>query len=59
MTGTRAGLVSIAVLVALALTGVAARAQLQVPDFKSNQPTPRMANGHPDFSGYWKGTTDT
>jgi hypothetical protein len=59
MTGTRAGLVSIAVLVALALTGVAARAQLQVPDFKSNRPTPRMANGHPDFSGYWKGTTDT
>jgi hypothetical protein len=32
---------------------------LTVPDFKSNRPTPRMANGKPDFSGYWKGTTDT
>src|SRR6185436_18345982 len=23
------------------------------------KPTPRMADGHPDLSGYWKGTRDT
>jgi hypothetical protein len=32
---------------------------LTVPDFKSNKPTPRTADGHPDLSGYWKGTRET
>jgi len=32
---------------------------LTADDFKSDRPTPRMADGHPDFSGYWKGTRDT
>src|SRR5246127_3732948 len=33
--------------------------ELTAPDIKSNKPTPRMADGHPDLSGYWKGTRDT
>ena len=33
--------------------------ELTAVDFKSDRPTPRMADGHPDFSGYWKGTRDT
>ena len=47
---------------ALALLGVISAplfAQMSVPDFKSNKPVPRMANGHPDLSGYWKGTSET
>src|SRR5208282_4144535 len=32
---------------------------LTAPDVKSNKPTPRMADGRPDLSGYWKGTRDT
>jgi hypothetical protein len=32
---------------------------LSVPDFKSNKPTPRTGDGHPDLSGYWKGTRET
>jgi hypothetical protein len=59
MSGQRPGLAAAAALCVLALSGVATRAQLQVPDVKSNRPTPRMANGKPDLSGYWKGTTDT
>ena len=34
---------------------------LTVVDVKSAKPrpTPRMSDGHPDLSGYWKGTRDT
>ena len=43
----------------LALVSAPVFAQMSVPDFKSNKPVPRMADGHPDLSGYWKGTTET
>src|SRR5882672_535317 len=33
--------------------------ELTAPDVKLNKPTPRMADGHPDLSGYWKGTRET
>ncbi len=36
-----------------------APAQMTVPDFKSTKPAPRTADGHPDLSGYWKGTRET
>jgi len=32
---------------------------LTAVDVKSNKPAPRTSDGHPDFSGYWKGTRDT
>ena len=44
------------------LTAPAAFGQeLTAVDNKSakSAPAPRMAGGHPDFSGYWKGTRDT
>ncbi len=42
------------------VSGAAAFGQgLTAPDFKSNKPTPRTADGHPDLSGYWKGTRET
>src|ERR1700679_2613903 len=54
------GLRSTALLSTLALVGLTAFGQgLSVPDFKSNKPTPRTADGHPDLSGYWKGTRET
>jgi len=34
-------------------------AQLAVPDRKSDKPTPRTADGHPDLTGYWIGTRET
>lgn len=33
--------------------------ELTASDIKSNRPTPRTADGHPDLTGYWKGTRDT
>src|ERR1043165_4269132 len=33
--------------------------ELTAVDVKSDRPAPRMADGHPDLSGYWKGTRDT
>ena len=32
---------------------------MTAPDFKSSKPVPRLTDGHPDFSGYWKGTKET
>ena len=43
----------------LALAAMTAFGQMTVPDFKSDKPTPRTAGGHPDLSGYWKGTRET
>ena len=36
-----------------------AHAQMTVPDVKSAKSASRTADGHPDLSGYWKGTRDT
>ena len=48
------------VVVAPGIFAPTVRAQeLTAPDFKSNRPTPRTGDGHPDLSGYWKGTRDT
>ena len=43
----------------VALAGAPAAQELTAADVKSSKPAPRMANGKPDFSGYWKGTTQT
>ena len=54
--------VSVAAVVLTVMTAPAAFGQeLTAVDNKSakSAPTPRMANGRPDFSGYWKGTRDT
>src|SRR6266849_1154536 len=50
-----------AVLAALALASLPVFAQeLTAPEPTGpKRPAPRMADGHPDLSGYWKGTRDT
>lgn len=53
---------AIAALIALAPLCVLAQGQggtVTAPDVQSSKPTPRTADGHPDLSGYWKGTRDT
>src|ERR1700693_6431939 len=41
------------------LTGCGCFGQgLTAPDVKSTRPAPRLS-GHPDLSGYWKGTRET
>src|SRR6516225_8787493 len=39
--------------------GIAQNGGLTAPDVKSSKPAARTADGHPDLSGYWKGTRDT
>jgi len=48
-----------ALLSIFALAAFTAFGQMTVPDFKSTRPTPKTADGHPDLSGYWKGTRET
>jgi len=49
-----------AALLAFAFAPWHAAAQgLTAPDVKSTKPAPRTTDGHPDLSGYWKGTRDT
>jgi hypothetical protein len=43
------------ILALWAFSSVAFAQELTAPDVKSNKPTPRTADGHPDLSGYWKG----
>lgn len=40
-------------------TALAQQGGLTAPEVKSQRATPRTADGHPDLSGYWKGTRDT
>src|SRR5690242_4331700 len=53
-------------IAALAAAGAPLRASAQDtgltavdPGPSKSKPAPKLADGHPDFSGYWKGTRDT
>ena len=46
-------------LFVVAFTPTLVAQELTAVDTKSNRPTPRLADGHPDLSGYWKGIRDT
>ena len=52
---------TILAMLALSCVGVFAQGanSLTAVDVKSAIPAPRTADGHPDLSGYWKGTRDT
>ena len=51
--------IAVALLVFAFPAARAAGQGLTAPDVKSTKPAPRTADGHPDLSGYWKGTRDT
>src|SRR5947208_6829365 len=53
------GFLSLLCVLVIVFTPALYAQELTAPDFKSDRPTPRMADGHPDLSGYWKGTRDT
>ena len=55
------GLSIVATVLAVLTAPAAFGQELTAVDNKSakSAPAPRMANGRPDFSGYWKGTRDT
>src|SRR5262247_1256749 len=62
LSRSTAALIIVGVAASAVWTPRASAAQerpLQEPDRKSARPTPRTVSGRPDFSGYWKGTTDT
>src|SRR5437016_8959940 len=53
------GFLSLLCVLVIVFTPALYAQELTAPDFQSDRPTPRMADGHPDLSGYWKGTRDT